>query len=478
MAGLELNLADKGSELALLACVIREPSGQELIGCFEPDFFTDPFDKVASLLFELREKSERIEPDSFFSHFHFRYPGVNIGELEKFTRRLQDTLLYDAHFGNVTNHALRRRANKAAHRTLEAIEGGKDIDAILGRLTETVDAMCLTTWKQTKVTMSDVMRRVTALLNSPHEHTDFTTGFWEIDTQEGAYGNECVLLTARYNVGKTPVALRWAAHLAIDRQIPISFWSGENPCDKLALSIIAMRTGVGLRRMMEGWDALTDEEQRLVAHAQHQLMEAPFYWCQWGRASLPKLRTMHKRNMETHGARAFFCDQLPHIQLDMDRYSSRNDACDHISDTIFSWKQEMSGLWVILNQLKTKNVDATPTIHDNMWFTRAEQNADIAWVIDRPWQDKLRIEKAKDRHEYHLRKLDENKQLGADHRLALKEQAERDFADLPFQASISQEKGRLEYGTWKYQFRFCPNALAIHSGPKPQENQDHEFKPF
>lgn len=461
---MERSISNPGAEVAILAACIKDSSLRALIiPLLEEDFFEEVRNaRIYRVMMDLFQK-HTLDPQVFEGRYRMLHPTDLLADFLQFMRDFTP-FNWKALLDLLIETAIRRRIQRAANELAGISTSTTDLKGMLEQVSKLQEGILRTGCKATEVSREDLMRGVTHRMLARECTVRRMTGFWQLD-RHGGYGNINHLITARYKVGKTPVLLRIAQHNAIDARIPVAYWSGENENEELIMAIMAMRTGIELRKIQSGYHYLSEDEKAWLKEAQEQIYNSPLYFCAYGRCGLAKLKTMFQREHEKHGCQIFIIDQLPHIELDPS-FKQKNDACDYIADSIFGWKQTMPGWWLIANQLKTKGVEPLPSIHDNMWFTRMEQNCDVGWVIDRPSADPLRMS-------MEMTKLEEKKRRILTSVNKTKEQREEALMELDSKekllrstAWIYQQLGRMGYGQWEERMWFDPDSRGIYC-PEP-----------
>jgi replicative DNA helicase len=285
----------------------------------------------------------------------------------------------------------------------------------------------------------------------------------------GPYGNVCHLIAARYGVGKTPLAIGIAMHNALENNVPIAYWSGENSNEDIYFAMIAKLTNIPIKVLRQGIASWSEDRKQVVRDAQKRILDAPINLLPWGRRPLYQLRAGFER-AAAKGAQIFVIDQITHVIGDP-TIRDQNQQYDVLAEEIFSWKKHIPGWWLVLAQLKTKGVESEPLLRDVMWATRLEQNCDVGWTIDRIEADPARREKESTKYEREMAFVLKNKSLTEPERQSILDDLKQKHLCCG-RARITQAKGRMGYGTWEAMIAFDQHARGFYNlSTQDAENQ-------
>ena len=445
------------AERYLLTSLIKHEPARKLIGNISEELFTNNENLIIFQLFKhMLSENLSITTDTFLEYCKLKASEINLSQLHKDVLSNKRPEVYATWYTLLKEATITRQTMEMNTTLQNAVARGFKAEQLIETQAHHVERMLEIYNAGSNVSKKDLMKDVTERLKTP-AGAKYFTGIKTID-QFGGYGNIFHLIAARYGVGKTPMGLRIALHNA-EKGIPVCYWSGENSNQELSIALIAMLSKIPLKKLNKGITNFTTEEKKQVREAQEKILSIPFRFLPWGQSNFLQLRSMFELEQKQYGTEIFILDQFSHIKLGQE-FKKKNENLDHLGDQLFSLKQLIPGYWILLGQLKTKNVDPKPVLTDLMWATRVEQNSDLGWVLDRPEIDAKRMLKVKDELKWAIHGVSKNKNYNDDDKrneiLALE-----DEYDYVGKAIIDQSKGRLGYGHWTQEISFDEEALGF-----------------
>ncbi len=471
-----VGVSNPTSETCFLASCLLSEKVAKLLWIAVEDMFTDDRKVLFDAMLEMARQGIKIDTTTFKAEATRRYPAYAdaISELIRYSKSIKNIEYAESYFQVIQNYASVRHAATVSADLDLAIASGAEPTELVSIMRKGELLLLDTIQAGIQASSTDYMKDVTEYLTNPKTDDVMLTGLHALDRHGGYPARIFHLIAARYGVGKTPMALRIVLHNAVENNIPVAFWSGENSVPSLLLALISMMTEIPLRGLMLREKDYDDSEKEQIREAQQKLMDAPIHWLPWGRKSVYQLKSEFQKLYEKHGFKIGVIDQFSHIIPDKD-IRDRNQQFDILSDELFSWNETMPAWWLCLAQLKTKYVDDKPRMADVMWATRLEQNCDCGWVIDRPTSDQSRVKKMQDDAEQAIRSLtrsripDEQKN---DQIHKIREATQKKLCP-----TVAQEKGRLGLGTFIEPVFFDENAKGFFDLNVPEEQlaDEEEF---
>ncbi len=449
------------SELSILASLLTNATTQKGIQTIDSRWFGEPRFKTAlEIMQEMYEKEEAIDVITFSARWTEKYPETGIEDVINFSRNFKSSHLINSYANVVRDGAVKRHANEALEMTKHGITKGENSETILGRLDKLSRELQDIAGEKHLPQLSNIMAEVTNMIVDENNPDPIEIGLEQID-KHGGYLYDMMLLAARYGVGKTPFALRTVLSNCIHKQIPTAIFSGENPNKMIVMALLSMMTGVPLKSITMGIKHLGDVEKKQLIDAQEKIMDSPLYFCNWGYIDYYTLKGEMSHFHEKHGTKVHIIDAYPHINLNMQVHRNRNDALIDLANKIVLFKKEMPGFYMVLDQLKTKNVDDTPSLRDVMHSTQFEQNTDVGIVIDRKDKEKRRMDREKRRLDWDIKQIQFDNTLSENEK-AMKVYELHQTSVIAGVAHVYQEKGRMGYGEWRTEVGFDDAAYGFY----------------
>ena len=126
------------------------------------------------------------------------------------------------------------------------------------------------------VALRDALEQAEQMAATPDGIVGTPTGFYDLDKLTAGFRNgQLVLLAARPKVGKSALALNIAAHLTLQRERPVTFFSMEMSRLELAQRLLAGVARVDVMRLQTG--RLEPDEWSRLHEAGDKISRAPLY---------------------------------------------------------------------------------------------------------------------------------------------------------------------------------------------------------
>ncbi|MFC1752420.1 replicative DNA helicase [Thermoproteota archaeon] len=210
------------------------------------------------------------------------------------------------------------------------------------------------------------------------------TGFHDLDMMtSGFQPSDLVILAARPSVGKTTMALNFAAHAAIEKKIPVAIFSLEMPKEQLAMRLLCSEARIDSKRLRTA--NLLDHEYKNLNYAFGKLGDAPIYIDDTAGISPMELRAKSRRMMMEAGIKLIIIDYLQLMRSGKKRVESRFQEVSEIVRDVKGFAKESGIPIVALSQL-SRDVEkrkGEPQLSDLRESGELEQTADLVMFLHR-----------------------------------------------------------------------------------------------
>src|SRR5262249_49576407 len=124
--------------------------------------------------------------------------------------------------------------------------------------------------------------------------TGIPTGYLELDTMTAGFQpSNLVIIAGRPSMGKTTLVLNIAEHVAIDKKIPVVFFSLEMSNQELALRLLCSKALLNMSEIRRGY--LARKNWPLITTAASEIAEAPLYFDFTTSPTILELRSASRR---------------------------------------------------------------------------------------------------------------------------------------------------------------------------------------
>jgi len=239
------------------------------------------------------------------------------------------------------------------------------------------------------VPLKTVLNTVFDTIQSTYTNEDkiigVTSGYKDLDqmTSGFQYG-DLIILAARPSMGKTTLALNFAANAAIQKQLPVAIFSCEMPKEQLAMRLLCSEAKLDSKRLRTA--NLRDHEYRDLNQAFGRLAEAPIFIDDSAAISPLELRAKCRRLQLDADIKLIIIDYLQLMKSSKKRIENRFQEISEIVREVKAFAKE-SGIPIIaLSQLSRdveKRQDKRPQMSDLRESGEIEQTADLIMFIHR-----------------------------------------------------------------------------------------------
>lgn len=214
--------------------------------------------------------------------------------------------------------------------------------------------------------------------------TGVSTGFLDLDNlTSGLQPSDLVIIAARPGMGKTTLALNMASHIAVEKGLPVAFFSLEMSQDQLAQRLLCSFAEIDAHRLRQGF--LSSEHWSRITEAVGPLSEAPFYIDDTGAISVMEIRARARRLKTEKGLAAVFIDYLQ-LMRSQEKTENRQQEISFISRSLKALAKELNCPVITLSQLSRaveQRNDKRPILSDLLESGGIEANADLVVFIYR-----------------------------------------------------------------------------------------------
>lgn len=457
------------SELSFIASILTDPKCRKVLGQVEEQYFGDERLRMAfRVLREMWSKQEDISIITFEARWSEKVPDSDVSDIVEFVEGFKSSSHINTYVSCLRDGAVKRVTGDGLKELYDMIHKGEPNETILSKMDNLSKEVQLLAGTSQLPDRKKIMEQVTTQLVGQDAIEPIFTGLEPVD-QNGGYLYDSMLIAARYGIGKTPYALRIINHNCIDKGRPGTIYSGENENKMIVMALMAMRTGIPIRSIKMGIWHLPEHEKKLLEEAQEEILDSPLYFCNWGRKDFYRLKSEFQHFKNKYNTEIHLIDAYPHINLNMSVYRKKTDALDDLADKIFQLKQDIPGLWLVLDQLRTKNVDDTPSLRDVMHSSKFEQNVDLGQIIDRKDKEKRRMDRERKQLSWKIKDIRNDPQKSEEQK-AIDIYELQSNTILAGTAHIAQEKGRMGYGEWQAEVGFDDIAYGFYDKNSIRKN--------
>jgi replicative DNA helicase len=357
-------------------------------------FFREGNRRIYRAMVALSERGDVIDPLTLSEELARR------GELQQIGGKDYVSFLVDEfptganveyHARIVREKALRRRLIEVSTAIVsEAFESsapaGELLDAAEHRIFEVNQSRGNEGFTRIKELLWPTMENIEKLQRGGESITGVPSGFKDLDDlTAGFQKSDLVIVAARPSMGKTAFVLNIAQNAALDKNVPVAFFSLEMSKDSLVQRLLTSEGRVDAQRLRKG--KLHDDEFVRLGRAAGMLSHAPIWIDDTPGITLLEMRSKARRLKTDNDIGLIVVDYLQ-LMTGPSNQESRQQEISYISRSLKSLARELKVPVVALSQLSRAPEQRTgenkrPQLSDLRESGAIEQDADLVMFIYR-----------------------------------------------------------------------------------------------
>ena len=377
------------SEIALLGTMLCGPEGVDTAATIlhgSDDFFDPRHAVIFDAIIHLHDSSSPIEMVILVDHLKTRGQFNQVGGYDYLTALFESmpSASNAAYYADIVRKMAKLRAvDEFCGQTMFDIRHkAGDPEELVDELEARVFEICKRENTRPSFTIGEKARQLRDRLESGDPPCGLRTGFIDLDHRiRSMKAANMVVIAGRPSMGKTSLATNIAEHLAIDRKVPVAFFTLEMSADELTARIIASRAGINAQRITEG--DLSSSAHGQVVEAVEQVSEAPLHIIDKGGLSIAELKARARRLVSQHDVQLVVIDYL---QLLTAPGQSRYETVTNASNAIKALAGQLEVPIIVVSQLN-RSVDSReghrPRMSDLKESGAIEQDADLVLLLHR-----------------------------------------------------------------------------------------------
>lgn len=264
-----------------------------------------------------------------------------------------------------------------------------DFDAFMDSAESKLFAITQSGAKKGYVSMREVIKEAFAQIEELYQKAEQVTGvpsgFIDLDEiTAGWQPSDLIILAARPAMGKTALTLNMASHAAIERKVPVAFFSLEMANVQLAIRMLCSEARIDQSKLRTG--RMTEQEWARLIKAAGTLSESPIFLDDTPALPIMEFRSKARLLKAEHDIGIIFIDYLQLMKATGKSIGSREQEISEISRNLKGIAKELKIPVIALAQLNRgveSRADKRPMNSDLRESGAIEQDADIISFIYR-----------------------------------------------------------------------------------------------
>ncbi len=264
-----------------------------------------------------------------------------------------------------------------------------DFEAFMDTAESKLFAITQSGAKKGYVSMREVIKeafaQIEALYQKAEQVTGVPSGFIDLDEiTAGWQPSDLVIVAARPAMGKTALTLNMASHAAVERKVPVAYFSLEMANVQLAIRMLCSEARIDQSKLRTG--RMTEQEWARLIKAAGTLSESPIFLDDTPALPIMEFRSKARLLKAEHDIGIIFIDYLQLMKATGKSIGSREQEISEISRNLKGIAKELQVPVIALAQLNRgveSRADKRPMNSDLRESGAIEQDADIISFIYR-----------------------------------------------------------------------------------------------
>jgi len=298
---------------------------------------------------------------------------------------------------NVLHHAeivkekgiKRKLIRNATEIVTRSFEAGSEVDELVDEAEKLIFEIAQDREKQPAIPLKDIVKqtieKIDLLYQKKETVTGIPSGFIEFDKMtSGLQNSDLIIIAARPSMGKSALAAGMAEHAAIERGIPVAFFSLEMSKEQVVMRLLCSQARVDAQKVRTG--LLASHEWPMLTRAAAKLSNVPFFIDDTPAISSLELRAKARRLKSAHDIRLIVVDYLQLMRGSTSRVENRQQEISEISRSLKALARELQIPVIAISQLSRaveSRESRRPQLSDLRESGAIEQDADVVVLLVR-----------------------------------------------------------------------------------------------
>lgn len=393
MAKKKLPPHDKKAEQSVLGAILIDPEAIALVAEFlRPKHFYEPrLGKIFDACLSLFEKHKPVDLITVSSELKKMKTLEEIGGAGFLSELLEivPTAANVEHYGKIileefTKRQLISASSKIAERAFSEDEAKEVLDRAEAEIFSISQTHLRRDFTPVKDALAESFDRLDELHDKAEGLRGLPTGFVDLDSRlAGMQASNLLVLAARPGMGKTAFALNVAQFLAVQKKVPVGFFSLEMSKEELVDRLLVAQADVDAWKLKTG--RLSEKDFTSLSEAMGILSEAPLFIDDTPGLNILEMRTKARRLQMEKKARLFILDYLQLADSGR-RFDNRVQEVSLISQALKNLARELRVPVLAVSQL-SRAVEVRggkkPQLADLRESGAIEQDADVVMFLYR-----------------------------------------------------------------------------------------------
>jgi len=325
---------------------------------------------------------------------HLKNKGIleKIGGVSYLTRLIDlvPTSANVEHYATIVKEkSIQRRLIKNATEIVSAsFEPGANVDELVDSAERLIFEIATARQRQRSVHIKEIIKSTIETIDKLYQRKEYVTGiptgFHEFDRMtSGLQKSDLIIIAGRPSMGKSALAASMAEHAAVEKKIPVAYFSLEMSKEQLVQRMLCSHARVDAHKVRSGF--LSPSDWPMLTAAAGKLSASPIFIDDTPAISVLELRAKARRLKSSADIELIVLDYLQ-LMRGPQKIESRQQEISEISRSLKALARELEVPIIAISQLSRaveSRQDHRPQLSDLRESGAIEQDADLVVLLMR-----------------------------------------------------------------------------------------------
>ncbi len=392
------------AEMATLGALLQDPEALGVVLRYlrADDFYKTAHKKIFEAIIALFNRGEAIDLLTLTEELRSRGELASAGGaayVSSLTSVVPTSANVEYYAKMVQENSLRRLMLRIASEMIasshnDSLDSRAIIEEAEKKIFEVTDNQQRGGYRSASEIIPETIDAIEKLYRRKDSYTGIPSGFSDLDNlTSGFQKSEFIIIGARPSVGKTALALTMASNMAVERKIPVGFFTLEMSENALMMRLIASESRINSEHIRSGM--LKTSDFKSLTDAAGRIYDAPLFIDDTPNMKLLDLRAQARRMRSKENVEVIFIDYIGLIEPESKNNIPRHEQVAEISRSLKSLARELDIPIICLSQVGRQSEGKAPTLADLRESGSIEQDADVVMFLHRQRETDMEVDKSR-----------------------------------------------------------------------------------
>ncbi len=355
-------------------------------------FYDESHRRIYASMLDLFNQQKNVDLITLSDHLKSQGKLEEIGGVAYLTRLVDfvPTAANVEHYANIVKEkSIQRKLIQNATEIVSlSFEPGVNVDELVDSAERLIFEIATARERQKSIHIKEIIKQAIEVIDRLYQRKEYVTGiptgFYELDRMtSGLQKSDLIIVAGRPSMGKSALVATIAEYAAVERKIPLAYFSLEMSKEQLVQRVLCSHARVDAHKVRSGF--LSPSDWPILTAAAGKLSSAPIFIDDTPAISILELRAKARRLKSAQDVELMIVDYLQ-LMRGPSRIESRQQEISEISRSLKALARELNIPVIAISQLSRaveSRQDHRPQLSDLRESGAIEQDADLVVLLMR-----------------------------------------------------------------------------------------------